>query len=414
MASRAWHEASAFPATPVPPAAPKTRLAWPDVAKGISILGVVALHICLEVPHGMETFIAGVNHILDPLRLCLFFLVSGLFSRKVLHLTFGQLWCRRLWFFAVPYVIFTPIEMAIKRHQWLLLGDTDLPGWRYYLYTVLSSENMYWFLWALIAFNIFLWVTRKLPRWLALALTFFPVLILPLAQDYPAVSQALMFLPVFMAGVHFSTAIKDFAAGANPARIVASVAFYVSGFAVYAMWRVVAEVGLEPVAWPLCPVPAQITPDEMWLVVRAFGQALMLPAAVLGAVGIAKIPVLSTGLQFLGRHTLPIYLGHPIALTLVYTPLFMAAEGMEVNGQSSDPLTRTGVWMALGAVASLLGSFAFWLLAQIPVLGWAVKPPRLEPLLARVLGTQLSDNGAGRRAEATQPASSGVGSEKIR
>ncbi|HCG2982640.1 TPA: acyltransferase family protein, partial [Corynebacterium striatum] len=59
------------------------RLAWPDIAKGISILGVVLLHVTLTVPESSETRLAAFNVWLDPLRLPLFFLVSGYFSSKV-------------------------------------------------------------------------------------------------------------------------------------------------------------------------------------------------------------------------------------------------------------------------------------------------------------------------------------------
>ena len=41
------------------------RLAWPDVAKGVSILGVVLLHVSLAVPQGMETTAANINQILE-------------------------------------------------------------------------------------------------------------------------------------------------------------------------------------------------------------------------------------------------------------------------------------------------------------------------------------------------------------
>lgn len=362
---------------------PKKRLAWPDVAKGVSILGVVLLHICLEVPHGMETVLAGFNHILDPLRMGLFFLVSGLFSGKILRMTFGQMFCRRLWFFIVPYLFFTPIEVWIKRVQWATLNGAEMPGMLTYLGIIASSENMYWFLWALVSFNIFLWATRKLPRWLAMALTAFPLVLLPLCQYASALSHTLMFLPVFMAGVHFSTAIREFAAdAAAPRRIVSSVALYVAGFGVYATWRYVAQFGIDPIVWPLFP-PLEVRAEEMWLVVRTIGQSLMLPAAVLGAVALSKVPGVTRFLQWVGRNTLPIYLGHPIALTLVYTPMFVAAEGLDITPDSASIWTNTWAWMLVGAIASMLGSMAFWALGRVPVIGWVLKPPPIEPLRAR-------------------------------
>ncbi|UDL75151.1 acyltransferase family protein [Corynebacterium uberis] len=80
-------------ATPAPTAASPAspRLAWPDVAKGVSILGVVVLHVSLVVPYGTDSFIAQVNHLLDPLRMPLFFLVSGMFSTKILRYSLWDL-----------------------------------------------------------------------------------------------------------------------------------------------------------------------------------------------------------------------------------------------------------------------------------------------------------------------------------
>ncbi|CAM4047990.1 acyltransferase family protein [Corynebacterium frankenforstense] len=386
----------------VAPERKKVRLAWPDVAKGLSIIGVVVLHVCLEVPNGMETALAGVNHVLDPLRMCLFFLVSGLFSAKVMRMSFSELFCRRLWFFIVPYVLWTPVEMSLKRRQWELLFDQEMPGPWTYVGAVFSSENMYWFLWALIAFNIFLWATRRLPRWAALALTLTPLLILPLNQEFTAVAQAIMFLPVFMVGVHFSLAIRQFATEpVAPVKVVASVALYIAGFGAYAVWRLVADFGLDPVAWPLWP-GAFVRPDEMWIVVRAVGQMLMLPAAVLGALALSKIPFVSGFLQFVGRHTLPIYLGHPIALTLVFTPMFLATDGMEIGTGGGEFATRTGVWLAVGMVAAAVGSFALWALARVPVIGWSLKPPAIEPLRQRILARAHRHHSAREDSAGTQ------------
>ena len=88
-----------------PAATVKTRLDWPDVAKGLSIIGVVVLHACLVVPGGMDTPIAAVNEFFAPLRMPLFFLVSGYFSVKIMRYSFGELFMFRLWFFLVPLLI---------------------------------------------------------------------------------------------------------------------------------------------------------------------------------------------------------------------------------------------------------------------------------------------------------------------
>ena len=103
----------------------KQRMAWPDIAKGISILGVVTLHATMAVPEGADTTLAKINTLLDPLRMPLFFLVSGLFSTKVLNFTFSQLFARRLWFFLVPYLVWVPVELWLKYREYAMVFGTD-------------------------------------------------------------------------------------------------------------------------------------------------------------------------------------------------------------------------------------------------------------------------------------------------
>ena len=56
---------------------------WADVAKAISIIGVVLLHAILVVPGGEDTYLRAFYLLLDPIRMPLFFMISGLFSHRV-------------------------------------------------------------------------------------------------------------------------------------------------------------------------------------------------------------------------------------------------------------------------------------------------------------------------------------------
>src|SRR5699024_11467745 len=58
--------------------------------------------------------------------------------------------------------------------------------------------------------------------------------------------------------------------------------------------------------------------DEVLLLVRFVEQTFQLPMALVLAVAISYIPYISSFFAFIGRNTLPIYLGHPIALTVGY------------------------------------------------------------------------------------------------
>lgn len=54
------------------PTPARQRLVWPDVARGVAILGVVILHVSIDVPGGKDTVLAVLNYYLGPIRLPLF------------------------------------------------------------------------------------------------------------------------------------------------------------------------------------------------------------------------------------------------------------------------------------------------------------------------------------------------------
>jgi len=366
--------------------APAARLRWPDVAKGLSILGVVLLHVSLAVPEGMDTIAAQVNRILDPLRMPLFFMVSGFFSAKVFGYTFRDLLLRRLWFFLVPYLVWVPIELWFKFREWQMFNDRPMPGAGKYLEHIVEGRNMYWFLYALVIFNIVLWASRKLPWWAGILVGFAPILILPLHADQHMVGKAVLYLPAFLLGAHLRHHIRDFSGAATGLRnLTRGSLLYAAGFTLAAVWawgNSVADVSLP---WPL-PGEETVGYADLRLVVNAAVQLLMLPMAVIVAVLLARIPVVSDILCFLGRHTLVIYLGHPIALTVLYHYNMRGVE-LPIARGSDHPLHETALWVIAGLVISAIGAFALWLVTRVPYLRWSVMPPLLPAARKPAAGT---------------------------
>ncbi|WKD58977.1 acyltransferase family protein [Corynebacterium caspium] len=361
----------------------KDRLDWPDVAKGISIVGVVVLHICLVIPGGMDTLWAGFNHILDPFRMPLFFLVSGMFSTKVLQMTGWQLFSRRLWYFIIPYVFWMPIEKFLKYLEWNRNFETPMPKWSEgYGLSYLNGESMYWFLHALVVFNILLWLSRLVPKYWAIPLSFTPLLLLPWNQEFAFIGKLIMYLPIFFLGCYFSKLIKHRSSRSyiaqHPRTLLVAAAAYVFGFGIYAAWYLIAETEIEPIGWPL--LGDDITGAELWLVARLVGQILMLPAGVLAMVLIAKLPYISATLQFLGRHTLPIYLAHPIALTLFfYLPLRLDTS-LEATQHMGTYMASPNFWIVISLLVSAAGSYFMWSLQRLPIIKWTIKPPAIAKL----------------------------------
>lgn len=356
----------------------RERLAWPDVAKGVSIIGVVLLHVSLAVPQGMDSLAAEINHVLDPLRMPLFFMVSGFFSVKILSYGFAELFTRRLWFFLVPYLIWVPIELWTKFREYNMFHETPMPGVWTYVQHVVEARNMAWFLYALTLFSIILWATRKLPHWAGIMVAFLPLLLLPLNAEWHMIGKSVMYLPVFILGARLRSMINEFAATAlEPRRIVFGAVLYVVGFGVSALAALLRTPFAERV---LLPLGGSFGVQEVQMIINMMVHLLMLPAAIIGAVLLAKVPVVAPTLQALGRHTLPIYLGHPIALTVLYH-YNIRADDWQIELGAEDFWSRTGTWMVVAVLISAVGAIVFWLMMKVPVLKLTLAPPRIDHLL---------------------------------
>ncbi|MGP6172786.1 acyltransferase family protein [Corynebacterium sp. A21] len=362
----------------VNPASATQRLAWPDVAKGISIIGVVLLHVSLAVPQGMDSLAAEINHLLDPLRMPLFFMVSGFFSVKIMKYNFRELFAKRLWFFLVPYGIWVPVELWFKFREYNMFHGTPMPEAVVYLQHLVEARNMAWFLYALALFSFILWLSRKLPHWAGIAVAFAPLLFLPLNSEWHMIGKSVMYLPVFILGARLHSYIREFAHTAlDPRRIVFGASLYVLGFGVSTLALVLGASFVDNL---MLPLGGSFGPQEMQMIINMVVHLLMLPAAIIGAVLLAKVPVLSPALQTLGRNTLPIYLGHPIALTVLYHYNIRAAD-WQIELGAPELWSRTSTWMVVAVVISALGGGVFWLLMKVPGVTWTLTPPRIDHLL---------------------------------
>lgn len=354
-----------------------TRLPWPDVAKGMSIVGVILLHVTLAVPEAENSTLAAINTLADPLRMPLFFLVSGLFATKIFRLSFLELFTRRLWFFLVPYLVWVPVEIYLKKREYLVVHDAPMPPLGDYLEALVLGSNMAWFLYALIAFNILLWLTRNLPVLVAMGLSLVPVMALPLHLEYHMIGKAVLYLPIFFLGAYLRGPVIRYAQRClQPRYLAATMIAYLAGLVLTVVWAHVADSSSMSVPWPL-PWAETIAVPELELLIRLATHVLMLTAGITLSVLLAKVPVLSPLLQLIGRNTLPLYLGHPIALTLIYHFTQYRLQ-LPISMDGTHWLTSTGFWMFAAVLISLLGGAALWALSRVPVLGWSVTPPPIH------------------------------------
>ncbi|MHA2789377.1 acyltransferase family protein [Corynebacterium sp. S7] len=354
------------------------RLIWPDVAKGLSIMGVVVLHVSLLIPGARDTLLSQTNALLDPLRMPLFFLVSGLFSTKVFNFSFGELFRRRLWFFIVPYLVWVPVEIGLYNWTAQIVGRAvPLTGEDYFT-QIITGRNMAWFLYALVLFNIVLWATKKLPWWATVLVSLSPILAMPLNHEIPIVAKAIMYMPIFIAGAYLRRYILEFAErGLSPVNLLIALATFLTAVALIVSWNnfVASEAPLE--------IPVIYFPPfghaEVQLVVNLVQYFLMLPFGVLLAVALSYVRFIAVPLQKLGQNTLPIYLGHPIGMTLLIS-LPRVYFDLPIGVDETNPWMSKYLWIGLALAAACLGALGMWLVGKIPGVRWTLYPPKLPEL----------------------------------
>lgn len=374
----------------------KERLVWPDVAKGISILGVVMLHIGIGVPGGETTWLYQLNTWLDPLRMPLFFVVSGYFSTKVLQYTFRDVLVKRVWYFAVPYIIWVTSELWTKNLEWRWVFGNEPLGWRELGINLLLGHNMGWFLHALIVFNLVLVAARKLHPAAAMLVSFAPVLLLPLNEHIYFIGKALMYMPLFFAGVYFRRAITAFVDAicrlSIPAFTFAAITYAVGYFS-RGWWN--QFQGEISIPWYL-PGMDFMNHEEILLLVRFVEQTFQLPMALVMAVGIAHVPYVSHFFAFIGRNTLPVYLGHPIAMTVGYHYVQILG-GWEISPDATGLLSSTWFWTIYCIILCGAGGLMLWSISKVPGLGWTVYPPSLASLQQKIRNAPVLKLAVGKR-----------------
>ena len=269
------------------------RLGWADIAKGASIVLVVLHHTTtkqydLSVPAALAPVADGwttLTHALKPVRMPLFFLVSGFFAANGVHRPWPRV-TRRIATSAYLYVVwllllaaFTLWERELPMNRTQNLGELALD-------LVYASTGL-WFLYAMIVYFVVTKLTSALPAGLVLtAATGVAVAgALSPIEETNRVS-VLLHLVFFVLGARF----PDLVRAAAGWRAIGALPILALGFVVASV--LVGFLGL----------PAGI--DVLVLSV------LGLPAGVLLAVRASRAPRTAAAVAWVGRRTLPVYVLH--------------------------------------------------------------------------------------------------------
>ncbi|MEV4537818.1 acyltransferase [Asanoa sp. NPDC049518] len=313
------------------------RLAWADAAKGVCIILVVLWHVVVKdyllVDWHIGLPVPGVwgtlGEQLLPLRMPLFFTISGFFATGALVRPWRVVARGRIATFLYLYAVWLLVHTAV-----LALVPVSFPTERARsplgLLTQLTiTPSNLWYLYALALYFAFAKAVRRLPVAAVLvpaAVLSAAVSFLPTPGDRGGVYQNLVF---FLAGLHFRPFVSRLAASATRRRLV------LTGLAYAVALAVMAALGAQE--W-----------FGVWLVVSAVAVAFGVTAA---ARLVAARPTLGARLGRLGRITLPIYVIHMPVLAVLHGllvgPLSSLGDGAQFLVAVGYPVVATLVVIVL-------------------------------------------------------------------
>lgn len=302
------------------------RLAWADMAKALSIVLVVlhhtvGKHLGLVVPdalRGVEAVWVEVTYALKPVRMPLFFLVSGLFAGRALSRPWRDVARPRVANIYYLYAVWLIIHMAV-----FLVLDA-LPMNRTRNATELVVDLIYastglWYLYALVAYFVLARLLRGVDSRVVVAAAAGVALFAP-ALGIEAVNRVslLQHFVYFVFGAHFPSGV-----GAMARLRGRTIVFLLGATVASFVTLLAAGAGTRTT--------------------RFVVSLLAVPLAVRGAAALAQWrPAASVG-SFLGARTLPIYVLHVPVLAALHALLVSTVRftGTDVAAVAMYPLTTT-------------------------------------------------------------------------
>jgi uncharacterized membrane protein YcfT len=297
---------AASSAAPAAIAPVRPRFAWVDTARGLTMIMVVLLHAD-AVTQAMGKPVLPIllfDYALFPLRMPMFFLVSGLLAAGLLRRPAGEVLRRRVLHYAWLYAMW--LTIITVGHAWVLrdLGSpvlqrvynkVDMP-----IDALLVTWNNAWFLYALMLFFALALALRRLPPAAQMGVAL--ALAVPGLRDWgteiglPVLDRFYHF-PYFLLGILGAERLRDAVPRqlGNAWRVAALVAGWLALAALAHVFRVLRDP-IVIAALSLIAVPAGLG-VAVWLAER--------------------LPRLAAPLQVVGRNTLAIYVLHTFTLRLL-------------------------------------------------------------------------------------------------
>lgn len=323
------------------------RIEWLDFARGASIFLVVVFHasIACEQYDWVHRYYWELNNFLAPIRMPIFFAVSGYLSRKAVNMSWGGLFDKRVLGFLYVFLLWSAISLSFGKGS---AGDLD----RYVhdlIEVIYSPSSILWFIWALAIYTI----AAKIGKATNERLFFIFALLVSIVSYSKVVefenyvhNNVLRFLPFFLFGVYRAEWLSRLS-GLGRSRVLPVLcAVFVLGFLI---------------------VRQQVLPPILQ------NMAVFLQAVVGVAVGAGlsawacRFKVIKVVPAFLGTRTLPIYVAHSLLISLLVWIMASLAVSMPRAEILTVPVTAV--------IAILLSILLEQFLSRINA-GWVYNRPR--------------------------------------
>ena len=359
----------------------RVKLPWVDFAKGLCMVLVVLFHSALFMETQVNGDVVGfwwpVSEALSPIRMPLFFFISGLLSVSALGKRVGESRQRTIGLYYV-YLIWTFLFLM---RLWLPLSRNGAPAPSAGdLVLSLLLPTSFWYLYALPVFFLAAWLlTRALGRFSAYALI--PLAILsalspllePLTQ--PVITAPLDALKVPSLATHFVWFYLGVHGRSLWDRLMASASY--------------GRLALAGAAYAGLVAPMMLFDLKLGLKVPLSCLALFGMAQLVALVRMdARIP---RWLQNLGSQTLPVYIFHIFlisvisALVKVSGLLHVLQSNLQLSNALLPPLMTVPIVVVTVWLGKLIRSGPFWWLLQAPPALVGRRPAR-TPVAAEAPG----------------------------
>jgi uncharacterized membrane protein YcfT len=317
--------------------APVERLLWPDVAKGACIVLVVLWHVImkqyLQIDWRISTPLPGAwgaaGELLLPLRMPLFFAISGFFAARAVNRPWRTVARSRVAKFFYLYVLWLSVHTLVLSFFPGFATEHAGSVLEFVAQLTITPTNL-WYLFALAVYFVIAKLSRRLPFWIMLAAAFAlsataSAGLVAVPGDRGGLYRNLLF---FLAGIYGTSLVKRIAVEAGWLRLALAGVPYLSVLAV------VDHFGLE-------------TAFGLWPVLSLIAVVLGVTAASL----VTRWERPAKAIASIGRRTLPIYVIHlPLVAVLdavLHDPLSSLGPAAQLVVAVLDPIVLVAAIVAL-------------------------------------------------------------------